>query len=109
MTRAPRLMVLCAVAAVALTGCGTVRAGAAATVGDHRITTSQLTAVVDRGLRDPAAQQNVGTDKPAFERTVLGRLIQHLILARAAKDEGVSVDGSAIDAAFAPSSAMTAA
>jgi peptidyl-prolyl cis-trans isomerase C len=99
--RAPRLIAVVGLAALVLSGCGTVRAGAAATVGDHRITTSQLAAVVARGLTDPSAQQNVGTDKPAFERTVLGRMIGHLVLAQAAHDAGVSVDGSAVDAALA--------
>jgi parvulin-like peptidyl-prolyl isomerase len=83
-----------------LSACGTPRAGAAATVGDDRITTSDLNAVVERGLADPSAQQTVGADRPAFERSVLSRLIQHLVLATAAKDAGVSVDGATVDAAF---------
>jgi parvulin-like peptidyl-prolyl isomerase len=98
--RATRTAALVGLLAVSLSACGTVRAGAAATVGDDRITSSQLTAVVDRGLKDPSAQQNVGADKPAFERSVLARLIQHLVLAKAAADNHVSVDGAAVDAAF---------
>lgn len=104
MTRAPfrrtALLATAVLVALSLTGCGTVRAGAAATVGSTRITTSQLNALVSRGLADPSAQQTVGTDKPGFERSVLGRMIMHLVLARAAKDAGVSVDGATVDAAY---------
>lgn len=96
----PGAAALVGLLAMTLSACGTVRAGAAATVGDDRITTSQLSAVVDRGLKDPSAQQNVGTDKPDFERKVLSRLIQHLVLVQAAKDLGVSIDGAAVDQAF---------
>jgi parvulin-like peptidyl-prolyl isomerase len=98
--RATRLAALAGLLAVSLSACGTVRAGAAATVGDERITTSELAAVVERGLKDPSAQQTVGADRPAFERSVLTRLIQHLVLVAAAKDTGVSVDGATVDKAF---------
>jgi peptidyl-prolyl cis-trans isomerase SurA len=98
--RATRTAALVGLLAVSLSACGTVRAGAAATVGDDRITSSELTAVVDRGLKDPSAQQTVGADKPAFERSVLSRLIQHLVLVKAAADNDVSVDGADVDAAF---------
>lgn len=100
MIRSTRLLALAGVLAVSLSACGTVRAGAAATVGDHRITTSELAAVVDRGLADPSARQTVGADRPAYERTVLSRLIQHLVLAKAAEDNGVNVDGATVDKAF---------
>ena len=100
MTRTPRLLVTCALAVLVLTGCGdgTVRTGAAATVGDERITTTSLDRVVSRGLADPSAQQTVGADRPAFERSVLGRLLQHAILVAAAKKQGVTVSGAEIDA-----------
>ena len=101
MKRAPRL--LAAAGAVALlagltAGCGTVRSGAAATVGDDRITVTTLQQAVDRGLADPTAKQNVGTDRAGFERSVLTRLVQHLVLAEAAKREGVTVTGADVDA-----------
>jgi foldase protein PrsA len=99
-TRTSRLLVTGALAALVLTGCGdgTVRTGAAATVGDDRITTSTLEKVVSRSLADPSAQQTVGSDRPAFERTVLARLVQHTILTAAAEAEGVTVSGGDIDA-----------
>ncbi|HUR14639.1 MAG TPA: peptidylprolyl isomerase [Mycobacteriales bacterium] len=100
MIRTTRLAALAGLLAVTLSACGTVRAGAAAIVGDERITTSELAAVVERGLKDPSAQQSVGADRPAFERSVLTRLIQHLVLVRAAQDKGVSVDGATVDKAF---------
>ncbi len=100
MIRSTRLLAVSGLLAVSLSACGTVRAGAAATVGDDRITTSALAAVVDRSLKDPSAQQTVGADRPAFERSVLARLIQHLVLLEAARDAGVTVDGATVDKAF---------
>jgi parvulin-like peptidyl-prolyl isomerase len=96
----PASLVAAGLLAVTLSACGTPRAGAAATVGDDRITTSELDAVVQRSLADPSAEQTVGADKPGFERSVLARMIQHLVLEKAAKDTGVSVDGATVDAAF---------
>jgi foldase protein PrsA len=100
--RAPRLLAAAGLVAVLVSGCGdgTVRAGAAATVGDTRITTSELNKLVERGLADPSARQTVGSDRPAFERSVLGRMIQHLILEAAAREHHVTVDGATVDAAF---------
>lgn len=100
MMRASRTLAVAGLLAVSLSACGTPRAGAAATVGDDRITTSDLEAVVERGLADPSASQTVGADRPGFERSVLSRLIQHLVLAKAAKNEGVTVDGATVDAAY---------
>jgi parvulin-like peptidyl-prolyl isomerase len=100
-TRKPVLLLAASVLSVfALSGCGdgTVRTGAAATVGDERITDSDLSAVVDRGLKDPAAAQSVGADKAEFARQTLSRLVQHDILVAAAKKAGVSVDGATVDA-----------
>jgi parvulin-like peptidyl-prolyl isomerase len=100
-TRTPRLLAVAGVAALVLTGCGdgTVRTGAAATVGGDRITTTALDNVVTRGLADPSAQQTVGADRPTFERAVLRRLIDHLLLDRAAAREGVTISGADVLAA----------
>ena len=85
---------------LALTGCqaGAVRTGAAATVGQERITTSALDRVVVRGLADPTAAQAVGGDRAGFERSVLRRLIEHLVITDLAARQGVSVDGGDVDA-----------
>ncbi len=100
MKRAPRLLVATGLVALLITGCGTVRSGAAATVGDVRITVTHLQDVVDRGLSDPTAKQNVGNDRAGFERSVLTRMVQHVLLADVAKKYGVSVDGGEVDAAY---------
>ncbi|MCU1624561.1 MAG: peptidylprolyl isomerase [Frankiales bacterium] len=101
MTRTPSLLLAASVlSAFALSGCGdgTVRTGAAATIGNDRITTTTLDGYVTRALKDTAAQQKVGTDKAGFERDVLGRILQHDIVTTAAKQQGVTVDGADVDA-----------
>jgi parvulin-like peptidyl-prolyl isomerase len=102
-TRTLRLLAVSAVAAVALTGCGdgTIRTGAAATVGNDRITDSALSTLVKRSLAAPGAAAAAGADKVAFERSALTRLLQHLILTRAASDENVTVTPTAVDTAVA--------
>jgi len=99
----PRLLAVSGgvlVAALGLSGCGTaVRTGAAAVIGSDRITSTHLQQVIDRGLSDPAAQQGPGADRATFTRSVLLRLISHDILTVAAKEQGVTVDGGAVDAA----------
>jgi parvulin-like peptidyl-prolyl isomerase len=99
-TRAPRLLAVAGLVALLTTGCGTVRAGAAATVGDERITVTDLRDLVARGLADPSAQQTVGADRPTYERSVLARMIQHLVLVEAARQEGVSVTAGQVDQAY---------
>ncbi len=95
MTRTPRRLALATGAALLLlTGCGDgsqVRAGAAAIIGTERITTSDLQALVDRGLADPQAAQQLGADREAYQRQALSRLINTAVLEQAAEDEGVEV------------------
>lgn len=101
MIRTPSLLLAASVLSTfVLTGCGdgTVRTGAAATIGDERITTSVLDGYVTRGLKDTSAQQKVGTDKAGYERDALSRIIQHDLIAAAAKKAGVTVDGADVDA-----------
>lgn len=90
------------VAALLLSGCGgAVRTGAAATVGSDRITTTTLQGVVDRGLADPQAAQQLGSDRPAFQRQVLSRLITGDLLRDAAASKGVQVTDGEVDARMA--------
>lgn len=98
MNRGTRLSVACAVAAVALTACGgtPVRAGAAAVVGDTRISTEQLAKDVDEGLADPAASQ-LAADRGTYQRQLLGRIISADVVEAAARDAGVSVTASDVD------------
>jgi foldase protein PrsA len=102
--RHPRLTlaVLGLTSSLALTGCGNIlsQQAAAATVGDQRITTTDLQKLVDRSLANPEAKQTVGADPVAFERTALRRIISHLIVVQAAKDEGVTIDGAAVDGVY---------
>jgi foldase protein PrsA len=106
-TRSPRRIatatVAISLAALALTGCGKdpVRSGAAATVGQTRISTAELAGLVSRGLKDPQAQQQLGADKPKYQRDTLARLIRHEVLVEAAKLEHVTASGGAIDAKIA--------
>jgi foldase protein PrsA len=106
-TRSPRRIatatVAVSLAVLALTGCGKdpVRSGAAATVGQTRISTEQLAGLVTRGLKDPQAQQQQGADKEKYQRETLARLIRHEVLVKAAALEGVTAGPGAIDAKIA--------
>lgn len=86
---------------VLLSGCGQVRAGAAAIVGDDRISTDRLAVLVDTGLADPKAAQQLGTDRVAYQRSVLTRLVNADLLAAAAAQAGVSVPEGQVDARLA--------
>lgn len=101
MTRTSRrLAVLAGAALLLLTGCGEgqIRPGAAAVVGDDRITTSELQDLVERGLADPQAEQQLGADLAAYQRLALSRLINALVLEQAAEQRGVSVTQGDVDA-----------
>ena len=80
----------------ALAGCNT-SPGAAAVVGNDRIAVTTLQQTVDRALKDPAAQQQLGQDRAAFVRNELSRLITNIVVAKAAADEHVTVTNSDID------------
>ena len=84
-------------ALLALSACGgNVRTGAAAVVGDERISAEQLEAVVTRGLADPAAAQ-ANEDRAAYQRSVLTRLINGIVLRKAADEAGVTITEAAVD------------
>jgi parvulin-like peptidyl-prolyl isomerase len=99
-TRTPRLLALAAGAVLLLTGCGDgqARPGAAAVIGGERITTDQLQEIVERGLADPQAAQQLSGDLPAYQRLALSRLINAEILEQAAEQEGVDVTEGEVDA-----------
>ena len=103
MTRTPRRLALATgLAVLLLSGCGEgeLRPGAAAIVGEERITTGQLQQVVDRALSDPQAEEQLGQDPQAFQRQALARLINREVLEEAARREGVSVTEGDVDAQF---------
>jgi foldase protein PrsA len=91
--------VMAALAAVAASGCGgqTTSPGAAALVGEERISVETLQHTVDAALADPAAQASIGDDRAKFTRTELGRLISNLIVASAAAAHGIAVTTSELD------------
>jgi SurA N-terminal domain len=90
--------VLCAVAAVSLAACNTEQIGAAAVVGDSRITVAELQDQVSE-LADslPDSAGAIG-DQSAAQHTILERMIQSMLLAAVAEDEGIEVSDADIDA-----------
>lgn len=101
-TRLPVRPLVAGAAVLALAGCGgPVQPGAAAVIGDQRVTDTQVQQVVQRGLANPQAAQQAGADRPAYQRSVLRRLIDHIIVTKAAANEHVSVSASQIDATIA--------
>ncbi|HEU5033308.1 MAG TPA: peptidylprolyl isomerase [Mycobacteriales bacterium] len=84
------------VVAVAVTGCNT-SPGAAALVGDYRISTATLQQEVSRALADPTAQSQRGSDRAKFTRDELGQLIRNRIIAAAAAAHHVTVTASEVD------------
>ena len=99
MIRSSRLVASTGLAVLLLSGCGSgsVRPGAAALVGDERITVDTLQQVVERGLEDPQAEQQLGQDRSAFQRQVLSRLVTRELLQAAADREGVTVSDGDVD------------
>ena len=88
-----------AATALALTGCGTSQAGAAATVGDTRITENQLTTQVQEVLA--AKGQPLNTQDAGLVSRVLGRMITIELVDRLAEAEGVEVTQGQIDEVLA--------
>ena len=87
-----------ATAAVVLgaAGCNT-SPGAAAVVGGQRISAQTLQDTVNKALADPAAQQQVGQNRPEFVRSELSRLITNIVVAKAAAEQAVTVSNADID------------
>jgi hypothetical protein len=82
---------LISLSALALSACAPTHPGAAATVGDHRITVAQLQALTNRTLADPSFAAGNGSDSAAVQRQELTNLITHRLLDVAARDKGVTV------------------
>ena len=99
MTRIPRRLALTTLAVLVLSACGDsqLRSGAAALVGEQRITVEALREVVERGLADPQAAQQLGADRAAFQRQTLSRLINRILLEDAAGKAGVQVTDDDVD------------
>jgi SurA N-terminal domain len=90
--------VLCVVAATSLAACSTEQIGAAAVVGDVRISVAELQErVTDLADSLPDSAGATG-DQSAAQRTILERMIQSELLVAVAADEGVEVSEAEIDA-----------
>ena len=99
MNRSARLAgaaVSAVVAVLALSGCNT-SPGAAALVGDNRISTSALQKEVDRALSLPGVEPQLASDRTGFTRSELARLITNFIIAAAAKEHHLTVSQPDID------------
>ena len=95
-----RLASAIGLAVLLLSGCGqstSAAPGKAASVGDVVISTSELQALVDRGLSDPAAEDQFGADRAGYQSQALSRLIRSAVLQEAAADEQVSVSEGDVD------------
>jgi hypothetical protein len=104
-------------AAVTLTACGPVRTGAAAIVGDQRITVATLDAAVSRWGRElprhPLAQQivqqgqargqgpSIPFDPSSPQRSALYQLVDMRVWAEVARRQGVGVPPGQVDAFLA--------
>src|SRR3954454_10500507 len=93
--RATLLPAVVLAAATVLSGCRT-SPGAAAIVGDDRISTDALQAEVDHALADPQAKASLG-DRTSFTRPELGRLINNSIIAASSACHHISASTSEID------------
>jgi len=71
--------------------------GAAALVGDERISTSALQDEVDAALALPDVQPQLASDRVSFTRTELARLVTNFIIAAAAKEHHLTASPSDID------------
>ena len=83
------------VAGLALTGCGTATAGAAAIVGQTRISEQALTTSVQEVLL--AQQKSPNTSDAALTSAVLSRLVTSELVNLLAAEAGVTVTQGAID------------
>jgi foldase protein PrsA len=84
------------VVAVTATGCRT-SPGAAALVGDDRISTHSLQQEVDRALSLPQVQPDLSNDRAGFTRSELARLVTNLIVSAAAREHHITVTQADID------------
>ena len=96
-----RVRVIAAVLGALTVGAGasacTSSPGAAALVGDTRISVESLQATVNRALADPQAEQQLGQDRAKFTRDQLGRLINNVLVGNIAARDGISVSPADID------------
>ena len=86
-------------AVAALSGCGSASPGAAAVVGDDRISESELTEKVEQVLR--AQGRPVDSASEALVVTTLDRMITTSLVEQLAEQQGVEVTQGELDATLA--------
>jgi hypothetical protein len=94
----PVTVLSAALGAVVLGGCSTpVKAGAAAVVGDERVSASSIEATAT-SVREQAAEEELGElDGATLNRITVERAIRSLLTAELAEREGVSVSEGEVD------------
>lgn len=88
-------------AAVLTAGCGSIRMGAAAVVGDQRITTADLEQSVNATEQAAERNQLQVNDRSLLQRGILNRLIFDAILEAAAERKDITVSRGQVDRALA--------
>ena len=87
-----------------LGACTPAKMGAAALVGDQRISTSQLNTAVQQWEKEytksPVPSSQLGLDTSSIPRSVLSNLVQFRLMDVAAKSKGVRVDDGAVATAL---------
>jgi hypothetical protein len=96
---------LSAAATVLLAGCGDMRIGSAALVGDQRISEERLEGLVDEslnapGVREALPQSDYKGDLGAYRRAVLNVEVERLLAETGVQRLGVSVDESKVAARY---------
>jgi foldase protein PrsA len=71
--------------------------GAAALVGDDRISVDTLQSMVNRALANPQAAQQLGQDRAKFTRDQLGRLINDVLITKLAATDGIGASPAEVD------------
>jgi peptidyl-prolyl cis-trans isomerase SurA len=87
-----------AAAAVTLTACDAEQVGAAAVVGDKRLTVTQLQDEAVQIAGDPESGMQPTGDLTQLQLTLVDRYVRHEVLAEMARGEGIEVGDADIDA-----------
>lgn len=102
MIRSTRLAALALAAGLALTACTPERIGAAAIVGDERISVSQLQGTVDDFAATVPNAPEFGTlDLGELQRKLLQEQINHRLYQHIARQRGIEISEAEIDAQIA--------
>lgn len=87
-----------------LGACTPAKMGAAALVGDQRISTSQLNTAVKQWeqeyIRSPVPASRLGLDTGSIPRGILSNLVQFKLMDAAAQRQGVRINDGALDTAL---------